>query len=112
MSETILKQHLLDIRTQCLYIIEFTTGVDKNQYLPNIMLKSAVERLLINIGISAAQIRESTPDVIEKVEGLRRAIGLRNRLAHGYDDDISDDIIWDIVQNSIPQLLVEIESMI
>lgn len=48
--------------------------------------------------------------IYNQMEALQLAIALRNRLAHGYDEDINDDLIWITVSNSIPDLLSEVQS--
>ncbi len=42
----------------------------------------------------------------------RRVVGLRNRLAHGYDDEIDDTLIWSIVQESLPVLRAQIGALL
>jgi uncharacterized protein with HEPN domain len=44
------------------------------------------------------------PELEEDYPDLRRAVGLRNRIIHGYDD-INDVVIWDIVKTNIPTLI-------
>jgi uncharacterized protein with HEPN domain len=38
-------------------------------------------------------------------------VGFRNRLIHGYDD-VDDGIVWDIVQNKLPQFSAEIDRLL
>ncbi|NIT57866.1 MAG: DUF86 domain-containing protein, partial [Aliifodinibius sp.] len=40
----------------------------------------------------------------------QRIIGFRNILAHGYDV-VSDEIVWDIVQNKLPGLRQEVDEI-
>ena len=101
---------LLDIRKHCQDIIEFTSGMTLQDYLGDKMVRRAVERTLIIIGVAAVQVRDGHPDIFESMETLRPAIGVRNRLAHGYDDLVSDEAIWTIVKEGIPTLIAEIES--
>ena len=79
------------------------------EYLDDLIIRSAVERFLINIGISAAKLREDYPDEFDDFDALRLAIGVRNRLAYGYDDLIDDAQIWEITQTSFPRLISEID---
>jgi len=41
----------------------------------------------------------------------RKIIDVRNRIIHGYDS-VSDDIIWTIIHESIPELKKEIEILL
>lgn len=77
-------------------------------YMENIVTRLAVERSIMIIGEAAARIRYSFPDVFDQIESLRPATGVRNRLAHGYDEQISDESIWTIVEVGLPALLVEL----
>jgi uncharacterized protein with HEPN domain len=76
--------------------------------MANRQVRHVVERNLEIIGIAATRIRSEAPDVFDGIYQLRNSVGLRNRLAHGYDDDISDEIIWETVQVSIPNLMEEV----
>lgn len=71
-------------------------------------IRQLVERNLEIIGIAATRIRSEAPYVFDEMYELRNSVGLRNRLAHGYDDDIRDEIIWQTVQVSIPNLMAEV----
>jgi uncharacterized protein with HEPN domain len=76
--------------------------------MANRQVRHVVERNLEIIGIAAMRIRSEAPDVFDGMYELLNSVGLRNRLAHGYDDDIGDDIIWETVQVSIPNLMEEV----
>ena len=39
------------------------------------------------------------------------AVGLRNRLIHGYDD-IDLDILWEVVTRDVPLLITELDELI
>jgi len=41
----------------------------------------------------------------------RKIVDLRNRLVHGYDT-ISDEFIWSIVINHLPNLKTEVEKLL
>ena len=46
-----------------------------------------------------------------EITNSRRIIGLRNQIIHAYDS-ISDENIWSIVINHLPNLKIEIEEKI
>lgn len=101
-------QALQDIQTHCQFIVEDVTGLNQQEFSDNRLIRQAVERNLEIIGIASAIIRDENPDLFDEMEDLRHAIGLRNRLAHGYDERIDQIIIWETVQNSVPNLLRDI----
>ena len=45
------------------------------------------------------------------IENARRIVGLRNQSIHGYDS-ISDESIWGVVINHLPNLKIEIDELI
>lgn len=105
-------KELLDIRRHCQDITEFTTGMTLQNYLGDKMVRRAMKRTLIIIGVAAVQVHDSHPSIFEGMESLRPAIGVRHRLAHGYDDLISDEVIWTVVTDSIPTLIAEIDRLL
>jgi len=50
-------------------------------------------------------------DPLFQLENSRRIIGLRNQIIHGYDS-ISDENIWGIIVNHLPNLKQEVAKLI
>lgn len=100
---------LNDIKRQCLLIAEFIGDRSVEDYLTDEYFRSAIERKIEVIGVAAISIRDNDPATYEKLESLRYAIGVRNRLAHGYDELINNAQIWEVAFNSIPRLAREID---
>ncbi len=71
-----------------------------------------VERNLEIIGEALARLRAVDPDTAAKIADVHRIIGLRNRLAHGYDDEIEDGLVWHAVQASLPVLRADVEPLL
>ena len=73
------------------------------------MLSLAIVRLLEVLGEAARRIstpyRDRTPQI-----SWRQIIGTRDRLAHAYDD-INYDIVFTIVKDELPALIVELEQL-
>ena len=85
----------------------FVAGATLDDYASTRMLRSAVERELLIIGEALNAAEGVCPDARERVTHLGRVVGLRNRLAHGYDT-IDDAMVWSIAREDIPPLLVEL----
>lgn len=68
------------------------------------MLRHATERNLIAIGEILLRIKASDPDIAEMIPGGYALLGLRHRLAHGYDSEINDHIIWNGLTEAVPEL--------
>jgi len=75
-------------------------------------MRQAVERNLEIIGEALSRLRASDPDTAAGITHVHRIIGLRNRLAHGYDDEIEDALVWRAVQESLPALRAEVEGLL
>ncbi len=70
----------------------------------------AIVRLLQIIGEAAAQVsttdRQSWPLV-----PWDDIVGFRNRIVHGYDQ-IDFDVVWAIVQEDLPKLVVQLSNLL
>jgi len=110
MNEKVLKC-LYDIKLAIDEIEFFFLERDKkfSEYIKDIILKRAIERNLEIIGEAMKRILKEEPDF--NIENSRRIIGLRNQIIHGYYS-VSDENIWGIVINHVPNLKNEIERLI
>lgn len=82
------------------------------EYLQNRLVRYAVERNLTIIGEADSRLREVDPETAASITGIHQIIGLRNRLAHGYDDEVDDRIVWQSVKRSVPVLRDEAEALL
>ena len=78
-------------------------------YQKDIRTKRAIERNIEIIGEAVNRILKKDKDF--QIKNAHQIIGTRNRIIHGYDS-VSDDMIWSIVINHLPQLKNEVESML
>jgi uncharacterized protein with HEPN domain len=94
--------YLQDIAASCRKVLKFTAGLTQADLLKDEKTYDAVVRNLEIIGEAAKNIseelRKQLPDI-----NWRKVAGLRDMLAHAYFG-IDDDILWDIIQNKVPQL--------
>ena len=106
-----IKTWLFDIRN-CIEEIESFLNEDGyliEHYSKDLKTRRAVERNLIIIG--EAINRALTMEETLPVTNARKIVDARNRIIHGYDK-ISDKIIWDIIQNSLPLLKAEVTKLL
>ena len=80
-------------------------------YAGNDVLRLAVERLFEILGEALAAVLRLDPDLEGQWPDLRRAVALRNRIIHGYDD-INDVVIRDIVRTNLPPLMLTIDTLL
>jgi uncharacterized protein with HEPN domain len=105
------RQRLLDAPQSCQMIAKYTAGLDFAGYERAPMLQDAVERRLGIIGEALNQAAALEPALADRIPALRRIIGLRNHVIHGYNL-VDDEIVWDVVQNKLPLLQAHIAELI
>lgn len=104
-------KRLEDARAACVRIDRFIAGKNKAEFVASDLLRSAVERQVEIIGESLGQAAATDPEAERRIPELRKIVGMRNRLIHGYDE-VDYNIIWDAVTVKIPELLVRLEQAI
>jgi uncharacterized protein with HEPN domain len=105
------KKRLRDIADCCDAIGRFATGKNFSDYMADDMLRSAVERKLGIIGEAFAKLEAADPALTENFPELRKIIGMRNRIVHGYDN-VDEELVWDVVQNRLPALQQKAEALL
>lgn len=101
---------LFDIKTSIDEIESyFPNGKVFQYYHEDLKTKRAVERNIEIIGEAMSRIMKIDPEI--KISNSRKIVDARNKIIHGYDE-ISDDVIWGIVVNSLPLLKSEVETLL
>jgi uncharacterized protein with HEPN domain len=94
--------YLEDIREAIVKVRTYTAGLTRESFAQDDMRIDAVIRNLEIIGEAAKMVPESIRTRFPLVE-WKKIAGLRDILAHHYFD-VDLDIIWDILQNKLPEL--------
>ena len=102
--------YLQDIAESCEKILRFTAGLTCSDLTQDEKTYDAVVRNLEIIGEAAKHISKDIRRQLPDIE-WRKAAGLRDMLAHAYFG-IDDDILWDVVQNKVPQLAKAINAFL
>jgi len=100
---------LHDALTACRRIESITSGLDLTAYLQNDVVRLAIERLLEITGEALNVASRDEPELLAAIPDIALAVGLRNKIAHDYDD-ISDEVIWDTITTDIPTMRRQIEA--
>ncbi|MEO5348431.1 MAG: DUF86 domain-containing protein [Magnetococcus sp. YQC-3] len=90
-------------------VLAYTTGVDRMRFASDGLTYDATVRNLELIGEAATHIPQVVRDVSPAIP-WRQVIATRNRLIHGYLG-IDDDILWSIIQDDLPLLLVNLKNL-
>ncbi len=102
---------LFDALESCRAIRRYTDGIDLAAYLRNDMLRDAVERRLAIIGEALNRAQASDPALAGQIRELRRIVGLRNRVVHGYDT-VDNEVVWTVVQRNVPLLQTRLADLL
>jgi len=83
----------------------YVEGLTKEEFLADKKTQQAVILNIVVIGEAATQLVTECPDFAEQHPELpwKQMRGMRNRMAHGYFE-IDLDVVWDTVQDSLPDL--------
>jgi len=73
--------------------------------------RSAVERKFEILGEALNRLQKSDPTLATQIPEHRKIISFRNVLIHGYDM-IDESVVWSIVQQDLPTLAKQIDSML
>ena len=90
-------------------VIAYSEGMSRQDFESNNLTFDAIARNIELIGEAATRIpeevRASNPDI-----AWRQIIATRNQLIHGYLG-IDNDVLWSIVQDDIPSLLQQLQTL-
>jgi uncharacterized protein with HEPN domain len=103
---------LEDIVRACGNIAEDTVGMSLETFLARRTERQAVERNLEIIGEALIRLRSVDEETTGRIDHVGSIIGLRNRLAHGYDLEIDDEQIWETSQVWVPVLREQARSIL
>jgi uncharacterized protein with HEPN domain len=74
----------------------FVRGRTLEQYEADLMLRSAVERQVEILGEACSRLGRIDESLTERAPAARLAIGMRNRIIHGYDA-VDDETVFETV---------------
>ena len=113
MNENRLPDYLEQIQQAAIDARSFVDGLAKEDFLADKRTQQAVIMSLIIIGEAATKIMDGYTAFTQAHSEVpwRSMRNMRNRMAHGYFD-INLDIVWDTVQEWLPELLKQLPSVL
>jgi uncharacterized protein with HEPN domain len=102
--------YLADIIECCEKVLRFTEGMTYKDFIYDELHFDAVLRNLEIVGEAVKHISDETRQKYPQVK-WRKIAGFRDVVAHNYFG-VSDEIIWDVVENIIPELLEQVRKIL
>jgi uncharacterized protein with HEPN domain len=102
--------YLEDIRDCCGKVIRYCAGMSMDDLVADEKTFDAVMR---NLEITGEAARQMPADIKERHAEIpwRAIAGFRDVAIHAYPT-IDEEIVWDIVQNKVPELLEQVERIL
>ena len=100
---------LWDILEHSREISQMTEGITYEQYSTDRKLVLAVERCFEVIGFAVTKLDKLRADLA--ITDKEKIIGLRNKLAHSYDE-VEQVNIWSTIKKNLPLLIEEVEKLL
>jgi uncharacterized protein with HEPN domain len=99
--------YLADIKKCCEKVLKFTSGMSYKDFTQDDLHYDAVLRNLEIIGEAVKHVSDEQQQKYPQVK-WRKIAGFRDIVAHQYFG-VSDEIVWDVIENEIPVLLQQVE---
>lgn len=100
-----------DVQFACRNVLDFVRQADFARFTSDILLRSAVERQLQNLGEALAQLARIDSALAAEVPGHRQIIAFRNVLVHGYAT-LDLRVVWRVIEHDIPPLLAAADALL
>jgi uncharacterized protein with HEPN domain len=105
------RAYLWDARRAADAVARFIAGKDRDDYLGDDLLRSAVERQFEIVGEARSQLGKASPALLARLPDARNAIGFRNVLIHGYAQ-VDGAIVWRAATEDLPRLRSAVDALL
>ena len=92
-------------------IEQFTRGRTFEDFEKDKLFRSGTYWQFAVLGEALTRLQRLDPKTFESITDSWRIVGFRNQILHGYDV-IEDNISWQIVEDKLPLLKVELEHLL
>ena len=101
---------LKDMHRFATYVVTFLGSMSEDAFLLDLKTQGAVLHYITLLGEAARRISQGYRDEHPEVD-WQGIVSVRNRIVHEYDQ-YNLDVVWPIVKNDVPKLLVALEPLI
>ena len=109
MNESRLSDYIDHIQQAAADAVGFVEGMAKDDFLTDKRTQQAVTMSLIIIGEAATKVMDGYAEFTQAHAEVPWR-NMRNRMAHGYFD-INLDVVWETVQEWLPELLKQLPAV-
>jgi len=102
--------YLIDILTECNYLLSECKCLDYESFISNEHLKRAFVRSLEVIGEAAKNIPHEIRKNYPKIK-WREVAGMRNKLIHEYFG-VDYEVVWETIKRDVPELMDTVETIL
>jgi uncharacterized protein with HEPN domain len=102
--------YLADIEKCCEKVLKFTAGLSYKDFIHDELNYDAVLRNLEIIGEAVKHVSVEQKEKYPQVK-WRKIAGFRDIVTHQYFG-VSDEIVWDVIENEIPVLLQQVKEIL
>lgn len=102
--------YLLDMLVAARKAVTFTEELTYTQFMQSDLHQNAVLKVLEIVGEGASRVSEDARETYSEIT-WPQIVGLRNRIVHGYFE-IDLEIVWKIVQEDLPPLIIQLELLV
>ena len=106
-----IKKYLSDMLESARAVQTFVASSPRPPSLADRLHRSAVYFEFCIIGEALTQIRQRSPELLNRIAEASRIIGFRNQIAHGYSH-LDDAITWRIITDKLPVLIKDLETLL
>lgn len=106
-EDKVFLRHILD---EIDFLIDETEGINFEEFMKNEVLKRACSRSIEIIGEAAKNLSAEFKERNRDIE-WKKISGLRDKIIHYYFG-VNWDIVWDVIENKLPELKEKIEDII
>lgn len=91
-------------------ILDFTSGMDEEMFANDLKTQAAV---LYEISVLGEAMRRISPEFQQQYPQIPygKVVGMRNKLVHDYDG-INIKLVWSVIQTDIPELIVDLKTIV
>ena len=102
---------LWDARRAAELVQQFCSGLTVDDYVADVLVRSAVERQLAIIGEALNRLSTTDSETAAEITDLARIVSFRNILVHGYTS-VDNYLVWQLVTTNLPVLLADVNHLL